>query len=448
MKAHGAVPFVDTNIIPDRNAGIGSLLWDLQNTQASDRVGPPLLGPDFAFIDVGASRAKAATALKSLLATDLGMSVDYVATELPGVVPSAHVTVLGDSAEAIRRYLTGMISSAAITREVTEWHFVVGRDGTASSVAYAYHQHGNEVWEPYFLGRPFMLSGETVEFHDPTLDALLAPHVARIEAGLVSARTRDSDPSRPRPSWDGYAIARDPLVTGLADFGITLQSTDVPQRIDGRQNVLFLGNVLNHHAHERRAPELDRIAANMQAGDLVIVQVDETETSSIDVLLVTTHVGQKARERVRWIDTKTLDVLNPVRDSGSLRQISMRPELERIAGRLMDCLARRARSPEWSEGRHQALVRRHVSQVFGTYFRALPVEATLRVAIREVVRRLPLEVGPKGLPVFRDDAKDAYGGALGLDPEPIVSEADLADFGPGNPEPGVDRRTGNQLVPR
>jgi hypothetical protein len=41
------------------------------------------------------------------------------------------------------------------------------------------------------------------------------------------------------------------------------------------------------------------------------------------------------------------------------------------------------------------------------------------------LRRLPSEGGPKGIPVFKDDAKDVYGGALGLDPSPIVSEADL-----------------------
>ena len=45
MKAQTAVPFVDTNIIPDRNAGIGSLLWDLQNSQDPDWDGPPLLDP-------------------------------------------------------------------------------------------------------------------------------------------------------------------------------------------------------------------------------------------------------------------------------------------------------------------------------------------------------------------------------------------------------------------
>ena len=96
MKAQTAVPFVDTNIIPDRNAGIGSLLWDLQNPQDPDRDGPPLLDPMFAFIDVGVSRAKVSTALKTLLASDLKMDVEYVATERLEAVPYANVTLLGD----------------------------------------------------------------------------------------------------------------------------------------------------------------------------------------------------------------------------------------------------------------------------------------------------------------------------------------------------------------
>src|SRR5512142_2412966 len=98
MKTHTPVPFVDTNIIPDRNAGIGSLLWDLQNPRDPDRDGPPLLDPRFAFIDVGISRAKVATALKTLLASDLGMDVDYVATERLEAVPHANVTLLGNRA--------------------------------------------------------------------------------------------------------------------------------------------------------------------------------------------------------------------------------------------------------------------------------------------------------------------------------------------------------------
>src|SRR5512139_2414117 len=61
MKAQTVVPFVGTNIIPDRNAGIGSLLRDLQDSRDLNREGPPLLDPAFAFIDVGVSRAKAAT---------------------------------------------------------------------------------------------------------------------------------------------------------------------------------------------------------------------------------------------------------------------------------------------------------------------------------------------------------------------------------------------------
>ena len=63
----------------------------------------------FAFIDVGVSRAKVSTALKTLLASDLKMDVDYVATERPEAVPCANVTLLGDRAEKIRGCLSGMI---------------------------------------------------------------------------------------------------------------------------------------------------------------------------------------------------------------------------------------------------------------------------------------------------------------------------------------------------
>src|SRR5512136_3172089 len=121
MKAQTAVPFVDTNIIPDRNTGIGSLLWDLQNPQDPDPNGPPLLDPEFAFIDVGVSRAKVATALKTLLASDLKMAVDYVATERLEAVPYANVTLLGDRAEKIRGCLARMISSKDAPREVKDW---------------------------------------------------------------------------------------------------------------------------------------------------------------------------------------------------------------------------------------------------------------------------------------------------------------------------------------
>src|SRR5512136_2794013 len=166
MKARPAVPFVDTTIIPDRNAGIGSLLRDLQGSQDPDQDGPPLLGPVFAFIDVGVSRAKAATALRTLLARDLKMDVDYVATERPEAVPCAHVTLLGEKAEKVRGHLSGMSPSKETTHEVTDWHYVVDRTGRVSSVAYSYHLYGNEVWEAYFMGRTFTNSGEKVEFVD------------------------------------------------------------------------------------------------------------------------------------------------------------------------------------------------------------------------------------------------------------------------------------------
>lgn len=425
MKASTAVPFVDTNIIPDRNAGIGSLLWDLQNPQDPDRDGPPLLNSQFAFIDVGVSRAKVSTALKTILANDLKTNVDYVATERLEAVPYANVILLGHRAEKIRGCLSRMISSEQATREVKDWHCVVDRTGKVSSIAYSYRLHGNDVWETYFMGRPFIYSGEQVEFSDPQLDDMLATDVPKIEARIDRERKRDNDPSQPAPCWDGYRVERNPLEAGLADSGITLQKTDVPRRIKDRQNVLFLGNVLNHYPQDGQARELDRIAANMQEGDIVIVQVDEVETSSIEVLHVKGQGAQKTRERVRWINTKTLEVQRPVRDPGSWRQIRLKPALERMVGRLIDCLGRRVSSPEWSQKEHKALVHQTVSHVLRTFFRALPVEETLRVAIREAVRRLPSDGGPKGIPVFKDDATDAYGGALGLDPSPIVSEPDL-----------------------
>lgn len=428
MKAQKAIPFVDTNIIPDKNAGIGSLLLDLQGFQEPDPDGPPLLCPEFAFIDVGASRAKVSTTLKKLLARDLRMDVEYVATERLEVVPWANVILLGDRAEKIRGYLSGMISSKETIREVTDWHYVVDHKGKVASVAYSYNHYGNEVWEAYFMGRTFMVSGEKIEFFDPTLDDMLAPDVPKIEARIDLEMKRDSDPSQPGPSWDGYRMEKNPLEAGLAEFGITLQKADVPQRIEDRQNVLFLGNVLNHYPQDEQARELDRIASNMQEGDIVIVQVDEMEASSIEVLQVKGQGSQKTRERVRWINTSKLEVQKPAPGSGSWRQIHLKPGLERIVSRLIDCLGRTAISPEWSQKEHKVLIHQYISHVFRTFFRALPVEETLRIAIREALRRLPSEGGPKGIPVFKDDAKDAYGGALGLGPSPIVSEADLINM--------------------
>lgn len=420
---------MDTNIIPDRNAGIGSLLWDLQNPQHPDRDGPPLLDSEFAFIDVGVSRARVSAALKMLLARDLKMDVDYVATERLEAVPYANVTLLGDRAEKIRGCLSAVFSSKGAACEVKDWHFVVDREGKVSSVAYSYHLHGNEVWEAYFMGRPFMYSGEPVEFSDPKLDEMLAPEVSKIEAGIELERKRDGDPSQPAPSWDGYRMQRNPLEAGLAEFGITLQKTDVPQRIKDRQNVLFLGNVLNHYPQEEQARELDRVAAHMEEGDIVIVQVDERETSSIEVLQVRGQGAPKTRERVRWINTKKLEVHQPGHEPGSWRQIRLRPEVERMVSRLIECLGRKVNSPEWRQEHHKVLVRQYLSHVFATFFRALPVEGILRIALREALRRLPSEGGPKGIPVFKHDAKDAYGGALGSDASPIVSEADLNHLG-------------------
>jgi hypothetical protein len=383
MKAHTAVPFVDTNIIPDRNAGIGSLLWDLQHPRDPDRDGPPLLAPAFAFIDVGVSRAKVSTVLKTLLAGDLKMDVDYVATERVEAVPYAHVTPVGARAAKIRGCLSRMISSRQATREVKDWHLVVDGAGKVSAVAYSYALHGNEVWESYFMGRPFMYCGQQVEFSDPDLDEMLAPDVLRIETEI------ELDRNRRGASWDGYRMERGPLEAGLAEFGITLQKTDVPQRIKDRQNVLFLGNVLNHYPHDEQARELDRMATTLEEGDIVIVQDDETETASIDIFHVKGQRAQKTREPVRRINTRTLVVETPGPGQESWRQVRVKPDLQRIASRVIDCLGKKVISPQRSRDDHRLLVEQQISQVFGTFFRALPVEETLRIAVREALRRLP-----------------------------------------------------------
>jgi hypothetical protein len=172
----------------------------------------------------------------------------------------------------------------------------------------------------------------------------------------------------------------------------------------------------------------------MEERDLVIVQEDEVKASFIDVFQVKGRDAGKTCERVRWIDTRKLEVRQPGREPGSWRQIRVTPEVDRIAGRLVDCLAEKVSSPDWRRPEHRALLRQNISQVFRTFFRALPVEEILRIAIREALRRLPYEGGPKGIPVFEGDAEDAYGGALGPDPSPIVSEADLMHLGLGTSE--------------
>lgn len=408
MKAQSVIPIVDTNIIPDRNAGIGSLLWDLQNPHDPDRDGPPLLDRAFAFIDVGVSRAKVSTVLRDLLANSLKMDVNYVATERAVAVPYASVTALGNQAERIRGCLSRMISSKQAAREVKDWHFVVDPTGQVYSIAYAYNLHGNEVWESYFMGRAFMVSGEKVEFRDSALDVMLAPIVQTIEAEVDLERKRDADPSRPAPVWDGYRMERNPLQAGLAQFGITLQKTDVPQRIEDRQNVLFLGNVLNQYPQQERPRELDRIAANLEDRDIVIVQADDAEGSSIEVLHVKGHGAQKTRQRVRAINTRTLEVQTLDRNSGTWRQIRMKPEVERLASRLVEFLGMRVSPVESRQNDRKVLVRQYVNHVFATFFRALPVEETLHIAIREALRRLPSDGGSKQTSDFNGEAVDAY----------------------------------------
>lgn len=403
MKAQTAVHFVDTNVIPDRNAGIASLLWDLRNPQNPDRYGKPLLDHVFAFIDVGASRAKVSIVLKTLLASDLKMDVHYVATEHPQAVPFAYVKPLGDRDKRIRGCLSQMISSPAVARQVTDWHFVVDDRGKVRSVSYSYILRGTEIWEAYYMGTPFLYAGETIRFNYPDLDCLMAPDVAKIETEIE----RDLDPDQPTHSWEEFRMDRNPLETGLADFEISLQKTDVPQRIAKRQNVLFLGNVLNNYPRDRQASELERMAANMEEGDIVIVQVDEVATAFIDVLRVKREGGEKTRERLRWINAKTLEVRQPIPGSGSWRQTHLWPEVERMASRFIHSLGMKE-SQDRNQEAQRKLINQSIRHVFRTFFRAMPVDETLRVAIREALRRLPSEAVPKEVLAFSNDGNNAY----------------------------------------
>lgn len=220
------------------------------------------------------------------------------------------------------------------------------------------------------MGRPFLYAGETMEFSDPELDSLTAPVVAEIETRM------DREP--PAPCRDGYRVEISPLETQLAKFGITLQKTEIPHRIEGKQNILFLGNILNNYPPQEQARELDGISDNMAAGDLIIVQVDEMESAFIDVLKVKTDGKQRTRERVRWINTKTLEIHQRVTDSGSWRQINLKPELDRMFSGVIASLGVSGNS----------LARQTISQVFRSFFRAMPVEKTARIALREISRRL------------------------------------------------------------
>jgi len=423
VKVQTAIPFVDTNIIPTRNAGIGSLLWDLQNPHDLVLDGQPLLNKAFAFIDVGVSRPRVSTTLKNLLETEFGMDLDYVATELPGMVPYAYVTNLGERGERIRGYLSSLISSKSVQREIADWHYVVNVKGKVSSVTYCYYLQGNEVWEAYFMGRSFMVSGQKNDFSDPTLNELVAPDVAKIES-MIDLKGESSqdllDLSR-----HGYKIEINPLEAGLNEFGISLQKTDVPDRINDKQNVLFLGNVLNNYTQNVRSREFHRITANMADRDIIIIQVDEPDECSINVLQVKVEGGGKTYERLRWINTYKLEISKPVRGTGSWQTIQLQPQLEQIIRRLVDCLDSKLILPGWSKNDFRQLAYQYTNQVFRSFFRALPVEATLRIAILEVLRSLPLDGGLKGRPVFKDEGKDLYGGTVKLDLSPIVSEEDL-----------------------
>lgn len=383
VKDRATVPMVDTTIIPDRNAGIGSLLWDLRNPRDPSRDGTPLLSRDFAFIDVGVSHARAAIALQTLLLRDLGMEVEYVATERPEALPFAHVTPLGSGADAILSSLTRMISSKGSARAVEELHFTVDHRGKVTSIAYRYDLHGNEIREAYFMGRPFLYAGEMIGYSCPELDGLMAPVVTEIEARM------DRDRAPNTACWDDFMVRRHPLETDLADFGIPLQKTNVPRRITGKQNVLFLGNVLNHYPQDEQSHELERVTANLEHGDLVIVQSDEVATPSIEVLQILGEGTRRRRQRLRWINTRDLEVRMPDCGPEGWRSIALKPEVTRAAGQVMQSLAERAGFTGWPDEARPMLVHRYIGHVFATYFRAMPVAETLRVATREALRRLP-----------------------------------------------------------
>jgi hypothetical protein len=110
------------------------------------------------------------------------------------------------------------------------------------------------------------------------------------------------------------------------------------------------------------------------------------------------------------------------------QQIQLKPVLDRIRSRLIDLIWVKRILPEWNQEQHQFLAHQSIHHVLATFFRALPLETTLRIAIREALRRLPCEGGLKGIPIFEGDSQDAYGGALMFDPSPIVSEADFVSM--------------------
>jgi hypothetical protein len=152
LKPQPKLPFVDTNVIPDRNAGLGAFFGSSESSKSGSD-GPPLLNTLFAFTDVGVSRAKVATALKTLLANDLRWTWNMWPLKCPEAVPYANVTLLGARAEKIRGHLSGMSPYKGESRPRSRTGIiVVDRTGKVSSVAYSYHLYGNEVWEPISWG--------------------------------------------------------------------------------------------------------------------------------------------------------------------------------------------------------------------------------------------------------------------------------------------------------
>ncbi len=418
------VPIVDTNVIPDRNAGIATLLLDLQSHASPEPDGQPLLANEFGLIDVGVSRATVAGPLKALLSQDLQMNVLYVATERPEAVPYAYVFHHGEYAGKIRSGLSRMISTKSASREVEAWHYAVDSHGKISSIGYSYRLYGNEVWESYFMGQAFLYGGERIAYADPDLDLMLATEVRKIEAMMSGKKMRDSHSGHLLTELGEYRIEIDPLEKGLKALGIQLQRTAIPNRIDGKQNVLFLGNVLNHYPKSEQIHELERVTSTMEEGDLIILQMDGLHPSFIEVSRIKKEGGQRKRERVRWIDTSRLELYKPDHGSDRWQKIDIKPMVQHMVTRFMECLDRQVTLAACQQSNYRVLCHQIVSHVFSTFFRTPPSARIMRIAIREALRRLPTEDGPKGLQSINTDVYRVFEEAFGIQRNLDVSEVD------------------------
>jgi hypothetical protein len=234
------------------------------------------------------------------------------------------------------------------------------------------------------MGRPFLYAGETIEFSNPELDAVMAPVVAEIEEAMHLSRIQ----ARPASFGDGFRVEWNPIESSLAASGIALQATEVPQRIPGKQNVLFLGNVLNQVPRHEQARQLARISSHMTPGDLVIVQSDEAPTAGIDVCQVTERDGQRTLLRMRRIDTATLEVHQSTTGPERWKTTSINAGVIHAADQAWQSLCATDVFTTPLEEPSQRMVRRQFHHVFATFHRAMPTPETIDIAAREVLRRL------------------------------------------------------------